>query len=122
MAYKLKKREISPIAAPNSNKMQTSSNFHQKVSEIQKSTQYKKTTLSPDSHKNDLIMSKISGLKNEKGLDLKKVLLENKMTKSIKGLPIKFFNEAIKGKTIPSNPNSDRTYGTKTNFNKKNCF
>ncbi len=46
--------------------------------------------------------------------------IDNPTAKSIKGIPIKFFNETIIGKSIPSNPNSDRLAATKSSRLKSN--
>jgi hypothetical protein len=89
MAYKMRKREISPIIG-NHSKLQTSTNLNAK-SELQR-TQLK-STISPDKTK-----------LNPKQIDYKKVL----GSKNIKNLPIKFLNEALKTKTLSAFPNSDR--------------
>jgi hypothetical protein len=95
MAYKMRKREISPIAGNNS-KLQTSTNVKAELQRTQL-----KSTISPD--KNIL-------KKQTSAIDYKKVL----GSKSIKNLPIKFLSEALKMKTLSSAfPNSERNIKNK---------
>jgi hypothetical protein len=98
MAYKMRKREISPIVAGNTSKLQTSTNLNAKA-ELHR-TQFK-STVSPNK---DVIKMKV-----DKQLDYKKVL----GTKSIMNLPIKFLSEALKTKTLTAFPSSDRYTKTK---------
>jgi hypothetical protein len=58
--------------------------------------------------------------KHNKDISPIKHAIDNSIAKSIKGIPIKFFNEAIMGKSIPSNPNSDRFAATKSSRLKSN--
>jgi hypothetical protein len=89
MAYKLRKREISPIpGGGNTSKLQTSTNNFNTRNEIHKSLL--KSTISPDKDG----VGKVP--KVEKKLDYKKVIVDSKMTKSLKSLPLKFLNEALK--------------------------
>jgi hypothetical protein len=111
VAYKLKNREISPILNVN---IKSSSNKG-KV-DYHKTVYNKKIDLSPND-KTEIISKFISKEKNE---DNKKKISDNKLSNSIKGIPIKFFNEAIKGKPTVSNPNSERFSSSKNSFMKKN--
>ena len=110
VAYKLKKREISPIlngnVKPSSNKAKV--DYH-------KTVYNKKIDLSPND-KTEIISKFISKEKND---DSKKKVTDNKLSSSIKGIPIKYFNEAIKVKPTASNPNSER-FSSKNSFMKKN--
>jgi hypothetical protein len=126
VTYKMRKRQISPIVSNiiNTSKLQTSSNFNynstKSTTDLQKAL-YRKH-VSPDTIKNNLI-NKIAKIeKHHQKID-KKIVIDSKLTRGMKSLPIKFINENIKAKVALSNinnPSSDRErYSTKSNIKKK---
>ena len=107
LGNKLKSREISPIVT--SSRLQTSK---VKIKPETVKTVYKLNK--------DILSTKPKSVEKNKNVENVRSTIDNQMAKSIKGIPIKFFNEAIKGKTLSNIANSDRLSSAKSSLLKKN--